>query len=232
MATKPMSFGSTTPVLKPATPNMFGATSADSNHNNMGFGSRPMTPTSSSGFHTTTANNHNNSNRTSMSSNNSFTPTAATSSFTIPPLSKPLTSTPLSSSNYSGATASRPPFSQPQQKPAGTPPLSHTLGNLSTSTSAFGGFQSANSNTNTNSGMATGGMGGLQNGFHNSNGGFGMGMGSMNSTLTPVQQRPPMGMGMMTPLQPTSTGLGASKVGGTGGHKGKNSDLGMFDPFS
>ncbi|KAG0030264.1 hypothetical protein BGZ82_007507 [Podila clonocystis] len=210
MATKP-SFGSTTPVLKPATPSMFGATSADSNSNMGGFGSRPMTPTSSSSFHTT-------NNRTSMSSS-TLTPTAATSSFSIPPL-KPMT-TPASSSNFS---ASRPPFSQPQQKPAGTPPLSHTLGNLSTSTSSFGGFQSASNNS---TGMASGGMGGYSNGFqnNNSNGGFGMGnnMGSMNSTLTPV--RPPsMGMGMMTPLQP-------NKVGGNT-HKGKNSDLGMFDPFS
>ncbi|KAG0352623.1 hypothetical protein BG005_007942 [Podila minutissima] len=225
MATKPMSFGSTTPVLKPATPSMFGATSSDSSSNSMGgFGSRPMTPTSSSSFHTT-------NNRTSIS-NNTFTPTAATSSFSIPPL-KPMT-TPASSSNFSG---SRPPFSQPQQKPAGTPPLSHTLGNLSTSTSSFGGFQSANNNS---TGMASGGMGGYSNGFHNNNnnnsssssGGFGMGnnMGSMNSTLTPA--RPPsMGMGMMTPMQPTSTGFGANKVGGNT-HKGKNSDLGMFDPFS
>ncbi|KAF9286600.1 hypothetical protein BGZ74_001259 [Mortierella antarctica] len=224
MATKPMSFGSITPVLKPATPSMFGATSSDSSSNSMGgFGSRPMTPTSSSSFHTT-------NNRTSIS-NNTFTPTAATSSFSIPPL-KPMT-TPASSSNFSG---SRPPFSQPQQKPAGTPPLSHTLGNLSTSTSSFGGFQSANNNS---TGMASGGMGGYSNGFHNNNnnsssssGGFGMGnnMGSMNSTLTPA--RPPsMGMGMMTPMQPTSTGFGANKVGGNT-HKGKNSDLGMFDPFS
>ncbi|KAG0087686.1 hypothetical protein BGZ92_007096 [Podila epicladia] len=221
MATKPMSFGSTTPVLKPATPSMFGATSSDSHSNSMGgFGSRPMTPTSSSSFHTTTT-------------NSAFAPTAATSSFTIPPL-KP-TTTPASSSSFSG---SRPPFSQPQQKPAGTPPLSHTLGNLSTSTSSFGGFQSANNNSST--GMASGGMGGYSNGFHNSNnnsnnsGGFGMAnnMGSMNSTLTPA--RPPsmgMGMGMMTPMQPTSTGLGANKVGGNT-HKGKNSELGMFDPFS
>ncbi|KAF9332528.1 hypothetical protein BG006_004606 [Podila minutissima] len=225
MATKPMSFGSTTPVLKPATPSMFGASSSDSSSNSMGgFGSRPMTPTSSSSFHTT-------NNRTSIS-NNTFTPTAATSSFSIPPL-KPMT-TPASSSNFSG---SRPPFSQPQQKPVGTPPLSHTLGNLSTSTSSFGGFQSANNNP---TGMASGGMGGYSNGFHNNNssssssssGGFGMGnnMGSMNSTLTPA--RPPsMGMGMMTPMQPTSTGFGANKIGGNT-HKGKNSDLGMFDPFS
>ncbi|KAG0338634.1 hypothetical protein BG004_007150 [Podila humilis] len=265
IANKSMSFGSTTPVLKPSTPSMFGATSAADVGTMGGYGSRPMTPTAPSSFH---ANNHSSNqvnHRSSIGSNHSsnssaFTPTAATSSFTIPPLSKPqshnintfsTTSTPFNSSNYtasSSSSSSRPPFSQPQQKPAGTPPLSHTLGNLSTSSSAFGGFQSAHQSPMTSQPMASGGMGGFQssqNGFgtnHNNsnsnNGNMGLGMGmsmgmNSNSTLTPSRQ-PGMGMsmGMMTPLQPTSTGMGSNKNNNTGGHKGKNSDLGMFDPFS
>ncbi|KAF9428360.1 hypothetical protein BGZ94_002662 [Podila epigama] len=266
-ASKPMSFGATTPV-----------------HSNAigGFGSRPMTPTSSS---STSSGFHNNSTRNSIGS--TMTPTP--SSFSIPPLSKPLTplnnntsttlgssnsignnnnnnnahsmGSPLNSSSFGGhGSVSRPPFSQPQQKPAGTPPLSHTLGNLSTSNSTFGGFQTANQGLMTSqpmgmmgsSGMASGGMGGFhssqqQNGFgstnnnnnnnnntigNSNNNGMGFGATSANSTLTPTRA-PGLGMGMMTPLQPTSTGTtGTMKLGGSSSHKGKNSDLGMFDPFS
>ncbi|KAF9930396.1 hypothetical protein FBU30_000527 [Linnemannia zychae] len=253
MPSKPLGFNTTsTPVLKPASsPMMFGATSNDSSSIG-GFGSRPMTPTSSTNFQS--QQNGFSGQRTSTSSNSS-TPTAATSSFTIPPLNKSFTGS-STSSNYS-TSSTRPPFSQPQQKPAGTPPLSHTLGNMSTSSSAFGGFQSASSTTSQP--MAAGGMGGFQsqsfsknNGFSNGMGlgmssnnnnstgmGMGMGMGMSGSTLTP--SRPAStGMGMMplspmTPLQPTNVStVGANKFGQNNNnqHKGKNSDLGMFDPFS
>ncbi|KAG0219184.1 hypothetical protein BGX33_004248 [Mortierella sp. NVP41] len=256
MASKPLGFAATsTPAMKPATSSMFGATSNDSSSMG-GLGSKPMTPTSSSGFQS----NGFGGQRTSTSSNVS-TPTAATSSFTIPPLSKNLTGS-STSSNYS--SSARPPFSQPQQKPVGTPPLSHTLGNMSSSSSAFGGFQSASSTSMSGNSqpMAAGGMGGFQshssnnsNGFssgiglgmnsnnnHSNNSGMGMGigmgMGMSGSTLTP--SRPTStGMGMMplapmTPLQPSnSSSIGANKFGQNNNqHKGKNSDLGMFDPFS
>ncbi|KAG0276730.1 hypothetical protein BGZ95_007125 [Linnemannia exigua] len=253
MPSKPLGFNTaSTPAMKPATtPMMFGATSNDSSAMG-GFGSRPMTPTGGSGFQSQNQNGFGGQ-RTSTSSNVS-TPTAATSSFTIPPLNKSLTGS-STSSNYSSSSA-RPPFSQPQQKPAGTPPLSHTLGNMSTSSSAFGGFQSATPTSSQP--MAAGGMGGFQSqSSHNSNGfgngmglgmsnnnsnnnsgmGMGMSMGMSGSTLTP--SRPAStGMGMMpmapmTPLQPSNAhSIGANKFGQNNQHKGKNSDLGMFDPFS
>ncbi|KAF8930196.1 hypothetical protein BGZ58_008388 [Dissophora ornata] len=219
-----------TPVMKPATSSMFGATSADSPAMG-GFGSRPMTPTPGA----SNLQNHNGFgvNSTAPMSNNVSTPMAATSSFSIPPLNRP-----LSSSSHTGS--SRPPFSQPQQKPAGTPPLSHTLGNLSSSSSAFGGFQSAASMAPAIQPMAAGGMGGFQSQQQNGNSGMGFGMGQMTSTPALTPARPAPGMGMMPlapmmPLQPTNTGssMGANKFGqNMPQHKGKNSDLGMFDPFS
>ncbi|KAF8947895.1 hypothetical protein BGZ47_007428 [Haplosporangium gracile] len=254
MPSKPLGFNAaSTPVMKPATPMMFGATSNDSSSMG-GFGSRPMTPTSSSGFQSQQYNQNGFGGQRTSTSSNVSTPTAATSSFTIPPLNKSLTGS-STSSNYS--SSARPPFSQPQQKPAGTPPLSHTLGNMSTSSSAFGGFQSAT--LTSNQPMAAGGMGGFQsqssnnsNGFSNGMGlgmssnnsnsnsgmGMGMGMGLSGSALTP--SRPAStGMGMtamapMTPLQPmNASSVAANKFGQNNQqHKGKNSDLGMFDPFS
>ncbi|KAF9899113.1 hypothetical protein BX616_003270, partial [Lobosporangium transversale] len=215
----PISFSSNTPVMKPATTSMFGAVSADhslamSNYS----GSRPLTPTTA---------------------NQASTPTAATSSFSIPPLNKTLSSS--STSSYTSTTSTRPPFSQPQQKPAGTPPLSHTLGNLSSSSSAFGGFQSASSMSQTIQPMAANNTGGFQsNGVGNSSMGFGMGVMTSTPALTPT--RPASGTGMapmkpmvpMMPLQPTNTNNSANKFGQSNmsQHKGKNSDLGMFDPFS
>ncbi|KAG0042767.1 hypothetical protein BGZ83_012204 [Gryganskiella cystojenkinii] len=231
-ASKPMTFASTTSVMKPATPSMFGAISADSP-----YGSRPMTPTGSS-FHQQSTSSSSNSfggSRTSVSSLSS-TPTGA-STFTIPPLNKPM-STGGSTTSNSSAT-SRPSFAQPQQKPAGTPPLSHTLGNMSSSNSAFGGFQTAAPTSMgmtasmSHSPMASGGMGGFQqqNGKQGLGMGMSMGMGNMNSTLTPARPAN-TGMGMMSPMQPLQP-LGASQVGGVKqANKGKNSDLGMFDPFS
>ncbi|KAG0280244.1 hypothetical protein BGZ96_001619 [Linnemannia gamsii] len=258
MPSKPLGFNTaSTPVMKPATPMMFGATSNDSSSMG-GFGSRPMTPTGNSGFQTQQQNHNGFGGQRTSTSSNVSTPTAATSSFTIPPINRSLTGS-STSSNYS--STARPPFSQPQQKPAGTPPLSHTLGNMSTSSSAFGGFQTATSTSSQP--MAAGGMGGFQsqssnnsNGFSNgmglgmssnhnsSNSGMGMGMGMgvgvgmSGSTLTP--SRPAStGMGMtpmapMTPLQPfNASSVGANKFGQNNQqHKGKNSDLGMFDPFS
>ncbi|KAG0369887.1 hypothetical protein BGZ54_008539 [Gamsiella multidivaricata] len=215
---RPMSFTAGTPVMKPATSSMFGATSGDSPV--MGnFGSRPMTPTNNATFQ-----QQNHSGFGSTTSSIVSTPTGATSSFSIPPLSKPL----------SNSSSARLPFSQPQQKPAGAPPLSHTLGNLSSASSAFGGFQSAAPMAPTIQPMTGGATGGFQNQNGGSSMSFGMGMTS-TPVFTPV--RPPSGMGMMPlspmmPLQPTNTG-GASKLGqNTSQHKGKNTDLGMFDPFS
>ncbi|KAG0249457.1 hypothetical protein BG011_009277 [Mortierella polycephala] len=236
-ASKPMSFTANTPVMKAATPIMFGATSTDSNSSMGGFGPRSITPTT-----TGSSFQHQNANRASGSfSNYTATPTAATSSFTIPPLSKPSSGSSTSSSNYNLST--RPPFSQPQQKPAGTLPLSHTLGNLTSSSSTFGGFQSAVTSpmAGGNQPMAAGGMGGFQS-HQNGNSDMGMGMTmsmGMNSTPALAPSRPLSGMGMapmapMMPLQPTNMGgMGANKMGqGMQQHKGKNSDLGMFDPFS
>ncbi|KAG0318613.1 hypothetical protein BGZ99_005587 [Dissophora globulifera] len=223
-ASTPMSFTSNTPVMKPAAPSMFGATSADSPVG--AFGARSVTPTTNS---TSSFQNHNGFGavRSSTSGSSMATPTAATSSFSIPPMNKP-----LSSSSFTGST--RPPFSQPQQKPTGTPPLSHTLGNLSSASSAFGGFQSAAPITPAIQPMAAGGMGGFQSQQNGSHGGMGMGMGmGMNPTPTPtLTPSRPLSMSMMTPLQPTSTGMGSNKLGQNSAHKGKNSDLGMFDPFS
>ncbi|GJJ69431.1 SCY1-like protein 2 [Entomortierella parvispora] len=227
-ASKPMTFAST-PVMKPATPSMFGAISADSPYN-----SRPMTPTNSSFQQSTNSNGFGGSQRNSGSIT---TPTGTPSSFSIPPLNKPMSTG--GSTNSNSSSTSRPPFSQPQQKPAGTPPLSHTLGNMSSSNSAFGGFQSA---APTSMGMtasmnhqpmASGGMGGGFQQQQNGNQGLGMGMGmgmGMN-TLTPARPAN-TGMGMMSPMQPLQP-MGGSQVGGVKQqNKGKNSDLGMFDPFS
>ncbi|KAG0213585.1 hypothetical protein BGX28_004002 [Mortierella sp. GBA30] len=233
--TSKASISGSTPVMKSAAPTMFGATSADSSSSVGGFGSRPMTPTNSSSFQQ----QHNGLANRPLIGSSTSTPTAATSSFTIPPLSKPINPT----SNYNAA--SRPPFSQPQQKPAGTPPLSHTLGNLSSSSTAFGGFQSAT--TTASQSMTAGGMGGFQshqNGSAGVSSGMNMGMGGMgmgmNSGATLTPSRPASsGMGMMplapmTPLQPTSSGMSGQfgQNSNTPQNRGKKSDLGMFDPFS
>ncbi|KAI1302427.1 hypothetical protein EDD11_005618 [Mortierella claussenii] len=234
-ASRPMSSSAGTPVTKPSTPIMFGAVSADPPMG--GNNSRPMTPTMTNSI--SSFNNGYGAKPATSAASHISTPTAATSSFTIPPLNKPLSS---STSSYTSSVASRPPFSQPQQKPAGTPPLSHTLGNLSSSNSAFGGFQSVAPMAGGIQPMAAGGMGGFQSSpSYQQNGGgsgMGLGMGVMTSTPTLTPARPSSGMGMMplapmTPLQPTSTG-GSTKFGQNTAqqHKGKNSDLGMFDPFS
>ncbi|KAF9936682.1 hypothetical protein BGZ67_002141 [Mortierella alpina] len=239
------SFSGGTPVMKPATPSMFGAISADSSSSTGAFGSRPMTPTNGSGYQQQQQQQHNGfGNRSStptFSGSNASTPSAATSSFTIPPLSKPSLNASSTSSYNPG---NRLPFSQPQQKPAGTPPLSHTLGNLSSSSSAFGGFQSATMTT-TSQPMAAGGMGGSQWQQNGNNGmGLGMnantGMGSMNSgsAMTPSRPVSSSGMGMtplapMMPLQPTNSGMGGLMgQNNLPQHRGKKSDLNMFDPFS
>ncbi|KAG0005629.1 hypothetical protein BGZ79_003239 [Entomortierella chlamydospora] len=224
VSSKPVSFPSSTPVMKPAAPIMFGATSND------GFGSRPMTPTSNS----TSFQQPQHNGFGSKSAMNSITPTptAASSPFTIPPLNKPLTG---STSTSAYTSPARNTFSQPQQKPAGTPPLSHTLGNLSSSNSAFGGFQSAAPMAGGIQPMAPSNMGGFQSQQNGNSGGMGFGMG-MTSTpaLTPSRPTSMMPLAPMTPLQPINTG---NKGFGSPGqnnsqHKGKNSDLGMFDPFS
>ncbi|KAF9387471.1 hypothetical protein BGX21_000540 [Mortierella sp. AD011] len=221
VSSKPVSFPSSTPVMKPAAPIMFGATSND------GFGSRPMTPTSSS----TSFQQPQHNGFGSKPAMNSITPTptAASSPFTIPPLNKPLTG---STSTPAYTSPARNTFSQPQQKPAGTPPLSHTLGNLSSSNSAFGGFQSAAPMAGGIQPMAPSNMGGFQSQQNGNSGGMGFGMG-MTSTpaLTPSRPTSMMPLAPMVPLQPTNTGnMGFGQ--NTSQHKGKNSDLGMFDPFS
>ncbi|KAK3813167.1 MAG: kinase-like domain-containing protein [Benniella sp.] len=238
MTTRPMSLTSSTPTLKPATtPTMFGATSSEPTSIG-GFGSRPITPITNSSFQQ----NNGFGGKSATSGLNGSAP-MATASFSIPPLDKP------PSSSSTGFSTTRPPFSQPQQKPAGTPPLSHTLGNLTSSSSAFGGFQSAGSMSGMKSmasmapmapmapmtPMGAGSAGGFQS-QQSSGSGMGLGMGlSSPPTLTPL--RPTSGASMMplspmTPLQPTNIG-GMGKTGANAsGHKSKNSDLGMFDPFS
>ncbi|KAG0222126.1 hypothetical protein BGX31_009331 [Mortierella sp. GBA43] len=192
MTTRPMSL-TPTPAIKPMSPTMFGATSAEPT-GVAGFGSRPITPTSNSSFQQNSG-----FGKSATSGISGSVSTAATTSFSIPPLDKP----PSSNSSFSSPT--RLPFSQPQQKPAGSLPLSHTLGGI-------GGQQSGNS-------------------------GVGLGMG-MTSTPTLTPSRPVSGMNIMplapmTPLQPTNVGGMGNKTGQNNtGHKGKNSDLGMFDPFS
>ncbi|KAF9436206.1 hypothetical protein BGZ76_004559 [Entomortierella beljakovae] len=217
-ASRPMSFTSSTPAVKPSTPTMFGATSAE------GFNTRPLTPTSN----TQQSYNGGLSSKPATMSTITPTPTAASSPFTIPPLNKPLTSSTPSSSFSS---ANRTTFSQPQQKPAGTPPLSHTLGNLSSSTSAFGGFQTAAPMAGSIQPMAPSGMGGFQSQQNGTNGNMAFGMGMSTPTLTPARSAGMMPLSPMTPLQPTSTGNTNFNTQNAS-HKGKNSDLGMFDPFS
>ncbi|KAF8982291.1 hypothetical protein BGZ46_001517 [Entomortierella lignicola] len=220
-SSRPTSFSSSTPTMKPSTPSMFGATSSD------GFGSRPMTPTSSSNFQQ--SHNGFGSKPTAATSTMTPSPTAATSPFTIPPLNKSLTG---STSTLGYTSSARPPFSQPQQKPAGTPPLSHTLGNLSSSSSAFGGFQSAAPMAGGIQSMTLTNTGGFQSQQNGNNGGMGFGIGMASTpTLTPARPAGLMPLAPMTPLQPANAG---NKGFGQNAsqHKGKNSDLGMFDPFS
>jgi len=85
--------------------------------------------------------------------------------------------------------------------------------------------------------MALGGMGGFQQQQqqqqqHGNQGlGMGMGMGMGMNSMTPARPAN-TGMGMMSPMQPLQP-MGGSQVGGVKQqNKGKNSDLGMFDPFS
>ncbi|KAF9111639.1 hypothetical protein BGX27_004652 [Mortierella sp. AM989] len=213
---RPSSFGSSTPVMKAATPNMFGATSSE------GFNSRPNSGSSFQQSH-----NNGFGSKPTMSSITP-TPTAASSPFTIPPLNKPL---PGSTSTFNYNSSARPPFSQPQQKPAGTPPLSHTLGNLSSSTSAFGGFQSAAPTVGGMQPMAPTNMGGFQSQQNGNNGSMGFGM-TTTPTLAPARPTSMMPLAPMTPLQPMNTGNKGFNSPGQNAHKGKNTDLGMFDPFS
>ncbi|KAG0225610.1 hypothetical protein BGW42_004218 [Actinomortierella wolfii] len=238
-ASRPMSLTGS----KPSQPSMFGAISADTvGMGNQFSSSRPMTPTGTSSFTAT---------RTTPTLTPTSTAPNMSSSFSIPPLSKPPGSTSSSTAtsprlgNYVGA-----------QKPTNAPPLSHTLANLSTSSSSFGGFQSAapmsgglTSGSSGGGGGSIGGMGGLgslnsmggntnsSSGFGGMNGGSGMGgmgMGMGMSPMTPIQPtRPTMTpMSSMTPLQPmvASSGINTNKATGPTGKS--KAELNMFDPFS